>query len=216
VLEGALALLDADGLDALTMRKLAASLGVQAGALYWHFENKQALLDAMAERLVEGVGAALSDGAWDEQLGAFAARLRDSLLSHRDGARVVAGTYVSGPNTMLAGRTSVTLLLRAGFAPEQAGWLTFALAHYVIGHTIEEQARSELAALGEWDAKSALADSDEDQIYAEALASVLSADPAEQFAFALRVFLEGIHAQVPVAAKKSRQRPRTSSPLRVR
>jgi TetR/AcrR family transcriptional regulator, tetracycline repressor protein len=48
VVTGALALLDADGLDGLTMRKL----GVQAGGIYWHFKNKQALLEAMADRIV--------------------------------------------------------------------------------------------------------------------------------------------------------------------
>ena len=53
VVDVAIALLDADGLDALTMRKLATRLGVQAGALYWHFASKQALLDAMADRFLE-------------------------------------------------------------------------------------------------------------------------------------------------------------------
>ena len=63
VLDGALAMLDAVGLDQLTTRKLAAHLGVQAGALYWHFANKQALLDAMADRLYEG-GLSPERPAW--------------------------------------------------------------------------------------------------------------------------------------------------------
>ena len=57
VVDVAIALLDADGLDALTMRKLATRLGVQAGALYWHFANKRALLDAMADRFLEDFAA---------------------------------------------------------------------------------------------------------------------------------------------------------------
>jgi len=92
VVDEAIALLDADGLDALTMRKLATRLGVQAGALYWHFASKQALLDAMADRFLEGFGADLPAGSWDERLSAAGWRLREVLLSHRDGARVMAGT----------------------------------------------------------------------------------------------------------------------------
>jgi AcrR family transcriptional regulator len=55
VLAGALDLLDTDGLEGLTMRKLAAHLGVQAGALYWHFQSKRALLDAVADALLADV-----------------------------------------------------------------------------------------------------------------------------------------------------------------
>ena len=72
VVDVAIALLDADGLDALTMRKLATRLGVQAGALYWHFAGKQALLDAMADRFLEDFAADLPAGSWDEQLAAAA------------------------------------------------------------------------------------------------------------------------------------------------
>ena len=63
VVEGALALLEAEGLDGLTMRKLGAALNVQAGALYRHFPSKEALLDAMAEKLVEGIADPAPEGA---------------------------------------------------------------------------------------------------------------------------------------------------------
>ena len=144
VVDVAIALLDAEGLDALTMRKLAARLGVQAGALYWHFAGKQALLDAMADRFLEDFAADLPAGPWDEQLAAAGWRLRQVLLSHRDGARVMAGTYVAEPNTVLAGNMVIEILQAAGLPPDQAGWAAFAALHYVLGHTIEEQAQIEL------------------------------------------------------------------------
>jgi TetR/AcrR family tetracycline transcriptional repressor len=102
VVDEAIALLHADGLDALTMRKLATRLGVQAGALYWHFASNQALLDAMADRFLEDFGAGLPAGSWDERLSAAGWRLRQVLLSHRDGARVMAGTYVAETSTIPA------------------------------------------------------------------------------------------------------------------
>ena len=51
----AVALLDADGLDGVTLRKLAARLGVQAPTLYWHIPNKAALITAIAEAILERV-----------------------------------------------------------------------------------------------------------------------------------------------------------------
>jgi TetR/AcrR family transcriptional regulator, tetracycline repressor protein len=204
VLAGALDLLDAEGLDALTMRKLAASLDVQAGALYWHFDCKRALVDAMAERLAAGVGGpgATGDGTWDEQLTELAMRLRRALLAHRDGARVVTETACAagGANTLLVGRTSTELLVAAGFAPQQAAWLTFALIHYVLGQTMGEQARAEFAARGGPTlarASTAPDEDDENEAYRRIRASAQNADPEEQFGYALSVFLDGIKHRLP-------------------
>ncbi|MYW01321.1 TetR/AcrR family transcriptional regulator C-terminal domain-containing protein [Streptomyces sp. SID3343] len=192
VVDGALALLDVEGLDGLTMRKLGAALNVQAGAMYRHFPSKEALLDAMAEKLMDGVGAPLPDVEWQEQLRILGARLHTALLSRRDGARVVAGTYVPDPSTHGAGRTAVEVLCSAGLAPEQAGWLTFAMFYYVLGHTIEEQAQGRLDACDDWGARVAAVGPDESARYDQALASLVKADPAERFAYGLDVFIDGI------------------------
>jgi len=204
VLSGALDLLDAEGLDALTMRKLATSLHVQAGALYWHFDCKRSLVDAMADRLAADVGGpgTTGDGTWDEQLTELAMRLRRALLAHRDGARVVTETACAagGANTLLVGRTSTELLISAGFPPEQATWLTFALIHYVLGQTMGEQARAEFVERGGPRAAQAAAPSDEDEkneAYRRLRASAQSADPDEQFGYALSVFLDGIKHRLP-------------------
>jgi AcrR family transcriptional regulator len=81
VVDGAVELLDAEGLDGLTTRKLGASLNVDGSALYRHFPNKEALLDAIADRLVEGIDRSLPEGSWDEQLAILAGRLREALLA---------------------------------------------------------------------------------------------------------------------------------------
>ncbi len=57
VLDGAMAILDEFGLADLTMRRLATSLGVQPGALYWHFPNKQTLLGAVVDKILEDLDA---------------------------------------------------------------------------------------------------------------------------------------------------------------
>lgn len=202
VLAGALALLDAEGLDGLTMRKLAGRLGVQAGGLYWHFASKQALLEAMAEHIIDGVGAPLLDGPWDEQTLTIAHRLRDALLSHRDGARVVAGTYVVGPNTLAVGSLGVDVLTRAGLPAERAGWVMFALSEYVLGHTIEEQSQKERAAavaIANREASDAIAAQSsppEAKPYLDALRAVTSADPADRFRYGLDLFLDGLRQRL--------------------
>src|SRR3569833_3623932 len=88
----ALELLEEEGLDKLTVRRLATGLGVKAPALYWHFRSKRALLDHMTDAIVAPVVAGLPDGGpwlkWLEDAG-FA--LHKALLAHRDGARVALG-----------------------------------------------------------------------------------------------------------------------------
>ncbi|MDA8355593.1 MAG: TetR/AcrR family transcriptional regulator C-terminal domain-containing protein [Acidimicrobiales bacterium] len=198
VLDGALTVLEGEGLDGLTMRRLASHLGVQPGALYWHFANKQALLDAMADRLVEGVGEALPTAPWDGQLEIIAARLRHALLAHRDGARLVAGTYVDERNTRLVAHRIIDVLEAAGLPLDRAAWVGFALSSYVLGHTIEEQAQADLVAGRAWADKVHSLNEPEDPRHARAFAAFFDADPAERFAYGLRVFLDGIRHQLRV------------------
>jgi len=74
----------------------------------------------MADRFLEDFAADLPAGSWDEQLAAAAWRLRQVLLSHRDGARVMAGTYVAEPNTILLSNLVIEILQAAGLPPDRA------------------------------------------------------------------------------------------------
>ncbi|MGW7353224.1 TetR/AcrR family transcriptional regulator C-terminal domain-containing protein [Streptomyces sp. NPDC054784] len=191
VVTGGLALLGAEGLDGLTMRKLGAHLGVRAGGIYWHFKNKEALLGAMADRIVGEVTATpLPPGAWDARLAEMAHRIRRALLAHRDGARVVAGTYVTEPNTVRGGQQAVRVLTDAGFPLDRAGWVVFAAMYYVLGHTIEEQAQR---AEGDWADRGAdLPDTELNR----AMEAVVRADPEERFAYGLELFLDGVRLRL--------------------
>src|SRR5690242_1053960 len=84
----ALALLDEVGLDGLTVRRLATELGVQSPALYWHFRNKQELLDLMAQELQTSMPTSppRSDESWPQWTARRARERRQLLLSRRDGA----------------------------------------------------------------------------------------------------------------------------------
>lgn len=146
VLAGAWAFIEEHGIDALTMRKLATSLGVNHGTLYWHVENKQGLTDALADDLLHGVADETRSGArGSDRLIELADRLRSALLSHRDGARVLAGTFVRQPNTLAFGEAAIGAALAAGVPEAEAALVAFSVQYYVMGFVIEEQAAYELA-----------------------------------------------------------------------
>jgi TetR/AcrR family tetracycline transcriptional repressor len=142
VLQAAIDLLDEAGLDGLTMRLLASRLGVRASALYRHYPSKQALLDAMVEHLVAPAAAAPRlDGPWDEQLRGVAAGMREIMLAHRDGARLMSGFHDPGGEAVATFRHLVATLIAAGAPAETAVAAVDTVVAYVNGFTIEEQAR---------------------------------------------------------------------------
>jgi TetR/AcrR family tetracycline transcriptional repressor len=91
----AVALLDAEGLDGVTTRKLAARLGVQSPTLYWHVPNKAALVTAILDQEFGDMSPPEPQQHWQDWLGELAGRLRRTLLAHPDGARVVSAAQLS-------------------------------------------------------------------------------------------------------------------------
>ena len=141
VVRAAWTLADEIGVEGLTMRSLAQALSIQAPSLYWHFPSKQALLDTMADALLQDVGLASDPAApWDAVVKGVAGELRRAFLGHRDGARVYAGTFVVSENTLRVSDLLIGALGRAGLEPREAGWAAFSVLDYVLGFTIEEQA----------------------------------------------------------------------------
>lgn len=91
IVDQALALLDEQGLDALTMRALAGRLGVRASALYWHVGSRDELVTLMAGTFYRQATDAVSPGlGWREWLAEFGHAFRRGLLDHRDSARLCA------------------------------------------------------------------------------------------------------------------------------
>src|SRR5215208_8474794 len=83
VVKGALALAEAEGLEAVTIRRLAKKLGVTPMALYWHFRSKDELLDGMAARIFEEVDLSVDASAgWQEQLRALLGSMLGVLRAH--------------------------------------------------------------------------------------------------------------------------------------
>ncbi|WP_344443053.1 TetR/AcrR family transcriptional regulator C-terminal domain-containing protein [Kitasatospora nipponensis] len=142
VVDTALRLLNETGLEALTLRRIAAELNVQAPALYWHFANKQALLDAMATAMQRQMAAEPAPGPsapWQDWIGGACRVLRRTLLGYRDGARVFSGTRFEGADHAPGLDRHLRALLAAGFTLEQAALASATAFAYTTGFVIEEQ-----------------------------------------------------------------------------
>lgn len=195
VLDGAMTILDEHGLSDLTMRRLATSLGVQPGALYWHFPNKQTLLGAMADRILDGIDAPPSAEDWDDALTELAHRFRGALLAHRDGAELVSATYASRLTTSGARDAFVATAGRAGLSRAHAELTGYALLHYVLGHTLDEQSRLQMAEFGAL-TRAAVAPGVDTENEPASDDDLLDGDPAVRFDFALTLFVDGIRARL--------------------
>jgi len=140
-----LKLLGEVGLDGLTLRAIAAELGVQAPTLYWRFRSKQDLVDEMASQVLADYAAdllttVLRRSTWPQWTKRSARRFRAELLRYRDGARMVAGTYLKDTSVYAVMETGLGVFSAAGVAPEEAAVCLKTVHDFVIGFTIEQQA----------------------------------------------------------------------------
>lgn len=143
VVSVALELLGETGLEGLTLRRLAAKLNVKAPAIYWHFRDKQELLDEMAtvvlRRLAEEIHIRRKMH-WDGWAIYYGRTLRRVLLSYRDGARMVSGTRMTDPAIYASMEAAIRRLTDEGFPPYVAVMGLSSIYCYVVGFVIEEQA----------------------------------------------------------------------------
>ncbi|MBO9558161.1 MAG: tetracycline resistance transcriptional repressor TetR [Caulobacter sp.] len=142
ILDTALELLNEVGVDALSTRAIAQRLGVQQPALYWHFKNKRALLEAMNGEILARAHEARvprEGEAWQDFVRRNARSFRAALLSYRDGARVHAGTEAD-PGDLAHVEAQARFLVQAGFTPAAAMQTFVAVSRYVVGCVLEEQA----------------------------------------------------------------------------
>ncbi|MFC5145424.1 TetR/AcrR family transcriptional regulator C-terminal domain-containing protein [Streptomyces aureoversilis] len=142
VAETALRLLNEVGLEGLTLRRIAKELGVQAPALYWHFKNKQELLDEVATemfRRMSGSLAAVDTSTWQEFLTGAARVIREFLLGYRDGAKVFSGTRFTDLGYASPVEGMMRVIVDAGFTPQAAARAWFTINTYTMGYVIEEQ-----------------------------------------------------------------------------
>ncbi|MCO5995068.1 TetR/AcrR family transcriptional regulator C-terminal domain-containing protein [Actinoallomurus rhizosphaericola] len=199
VLRTALRLLDEVGLDGLSLRRLAKELGVQAPALYWHFTNKQDLLDHLVAFAREEAGVSFepppAGQPWDRWLADGMRAQRRALLAHRDGARLGAGNRPP-PEAWPHVERALSVLVEAGFTPEDALRAVIVLGHYVVGFVLDEQ--KDLERQGD-----AGIEFDLERFPVIAAAGPAALDRDATFEYGLQRMLDGMRAHV-TAARETR------------
>ncbi len=147
----ALAILGEYGLGDVSMRRVATSLGVAPGALYWHIENKQELIASLAAEIVRPVSADAA-AAETTDTAALAASLRAHVLEVRDGAEVVLAA-LSQPDAPVREELIAVFVaqVRAEWGERASASKARAaaanLVYMTLGATMVYQAGAQLAAL---------------------------------------------------------------------
>ncbi|GAA2319085.1 TetR/AcrR family transcriptional regulator C-terminal domain-containing protein [Glycomyces scopariae] len=184
VLEAALDLVGREGMGALTMRRLAAELDIEAMTIYHYVPNKDALLDGLVERVVALAAAARPEGAdWRGTLLEYARSLRRTLLAHPAVAPLLATRPALTAGTMAAVEAVLATLHEAGFAPAQGLRMVYATIGLVVGQSAVVPAASGSEAPQGVDAAA-------HPLFAEALAAGGNG-PEERFEFALTALVAG-------------------------
>lgn len=138
--DAAFALLEADGLDKFSMRRLAARVGVQASAFYWHIGEKDELLGLMAAEIYRAADlAAPDDGDWRRWLIGFGHSLRQAFAEHRDGAMLCARARPRPTATAADSAMNIAKpLVDRGIDPARALTLKAAVIAFTLGWAVFE------------------------------------------------------------------------------
>jgi AcrR family transcriptional regulator len=115
-----LAIVDKDGADALTVRRLADALGVSPMSIYWHVTNKAELLRLIGEAVLDEVEIPPARGDWREQLRDIHRSLLGTVLQHPNTVEIVIGRARFGAAGLTLFERILSILLQAGFSPEAA------------------------------------------------------------------------------------------------
>ncbi|MEU6403446.1 TetR/AcrR family transcriptional regulator [Streptomyces sp. NPDC046985] len=222
VAEAALKVLDRQGLDGMSMRQVAAELGVTVSALYAHVSSKDDLLELMYTRLFDGFEMPAPDPErWREQLRDYARAARRRLLSHRDMARI-AMAHVPFTAELLPYVEALLAIFRAAGLPDriaaEAGDL---LSTYIDGFALEEGMWRDRAARHDSGGASLaspdwreMADEmqtyfaslpEEDFPHLRALSGLMVTDSSdERFDVGLEIILRGLASYLPDSADGAR------------
>ncbi|MDG6109740.1 TetR/AcrR family transcriptional regulator C-terminal domain-containing protein [Dactylosporangium aurantiacum] len=141
VIETALRLVDRDGLDALSMRRVAQELGTGAASLYAYFANKDELLEQLLDRIVAEIPlpVAPTDGAgdWTAVVKRSCWDSRAVFLAHRDLVKVARANIPVGPNALRYTEALLSVLRGAGIPDRIAAWGMDQLSLVIVADAIE-------------------------------------------------------------------------------
>ncbi|GAB0104525.1 TetR/AcrR family transcriptional regulator [Nocardia sp. JMUB6875] len=202
--EAALTLIDRDGLTDLSMRKLAAELGVQAASIYTHYPNKDAVFDDIAGGIMARVDTSgFESGDWRTGLVSWAHSYRDALVLHPNFVAYLA----AGPGTREENLRHADAvhggLVSAGWPPRDATMIGAATRYLVMGATMGSFSR------GFVDDVKVYRDRYPHLEQAHLLRAKADEIDSESFELALSAFVDGLQLRFDAIAKRRARRQQT-------
>jgi TetR/AcrR family tetracycline transcriptional repressor len=195
ILTTAIQIVDEEGADALTLRRLAKSMNSGTATLYRNFESREALIAQVVDRLFAEMEASMPEVAglgWKQACRMLANHMFTTLRRHRGAAQLLIKAIPNGPNAMIQRERSLAILLNNGFSAPLAARAYATLARYVLGFAIQF---SDNGASGEDDAKQAEAFHRLDWSAFPATLFVIGELPLpldEEFSFGLDLMIYGL------------------------
>jgi AcrR family transcriptional regulator len=138
VLEAAIVLADASGIESLTMRKLGVELGVEAMSLYNHVANKTDLLDGMIDAVFGEIGLPPEGPDWKTAMRRRGIAVREALSRHRWAIGLMESRATPGVATLRHHDAVIGVLRRAGFTVAMAAHAYSLLDSYIYGFALQE------------------------------------------------------------------------------
>jgi AcrR family transcriptional regulator len=141
ILEAALRIVDAEGIDSMTMRRLASTLGVNPMSIYHHLPNKAAVFAGLAELVFEALEAVAPDDSvrWQDELANAARAYRDGLRAHPNLAlQVLSDTSAVSDVVVVTVEPFYRALDRAGLAPRQIVEVVNTIIDFLHGFSLGE------------------------------------------------------------------------------
>jgi AcrR family transcriptional regulator len=138
VLDAAVALADRDGVGALSMRKLAQELGVEAMSLYHHVAGKDAILDGIVDVVFAEIELPSGEGGWKAAMRRRAVSAREALRRHPWATALMESRSTPGPANLRHHDAVLGVLRNAGFSVELAAHAYSLLDAYIYGFALQE------------------------------------------------------------------------------
>jgi AcrR family transcriptional regulator len=194
IVEAAASLANERGIERLTMRDLAAALGVGTMSIYYHLPDKQSVKEAVADFLWAEIAVPPKRLDWQTRMRAIATALRRAARRHPGLAALLLTRRYTGPEGLRAVEALLAAARDAGFEARGAVRCFRVLVGYVVGIAQAEVARSavDLGASARW-LKGSVAASRFPNLRAALAVAANRRFADQEFAFGLEILLEGFH-----------------------
>jgi AcrR family transcriptional regulator len=197
IARAALEIVDRDGLDALTMQRVAEAVGAGTMTVYGYVRSKEELLDAMVDAAVEGVEPALGEGSWRRQLHDLAHVAHEMLMRHPALVQIRLRQPVLRPESLRFGEAVLRILHDAGFDSREATQAFRLLFTFVFGfaglspeQSVDRARRQAAAAIA------GLPPEEFPHLTGAAAEASMAMAGEEQFEYGLERILDGLEARL--------------------